>query len=409
MAAALLVAGCGSDAASGNDVTGTTAEAGDRLLGTPRPATKAPISIGFITDGAGSAAVDHSNELLMSKATVKWLNEYRGGLAGHKIELTICDAGGDVAKSGECATQMIQKDVTVVVGGQLANDGAVWQPLHDAGVPLLLYGATDAGALTDTASTFSLVSSIAIQVEVPSAVAKADHVTKVRTIVVDVPAAVTFYKTIAKNLFAERGITDFGFVAVPPGTADFVPVISQLGQEPGVISIIGNSAFVIGVLRALGALGIDTPVTSLSEGITDAVRKAIPATQLEGLVMSATTPVGDDDDKGIQLFKAVAEKFASGHVDLSQTDGLATFNTITALALVLEDFSGEVTSESIVRALKSAPQMPLLAGGGLEFRCNGKAVALTPAACSRGTLMITLGPDSRPTAYKVVGNTPIPD
>jgi branched-chain amino acid transport system substrate-binding protein len=47
--------------------------------------------------------------------------------------------------------------------------------------------------------------------------------------------------------------------------------------------------------------------------------------------------------------------------------------------------------------------------GGLRFRCNGKAFPDQPAVCVRGGLASTLDAKGQPTAYKVLGNTPIPD
>ncbi|MBL7495057.1 hypothetical protein I6A84_29940 [Frankia sp. CNm7] len=57
-----------------------------------------------------------------------------------------------------------------------------------------------------------------------------------------------------------------------------------------------------------------------------------------------------------------------------------------------------------------APAKPVPAGGGLNFRCDGKAVPLTSAVCVRGTMRTQLGADGQPTLpYRAVGATPIED
>ena len=92
------------------------AASADSVLGTKNPAKGTPVKIGLVTDGKGSAT-DNSIETPVTEAAVKWINQYRGGIGGHPIDLDICVTGGDPSKSVDCANQMIQDDVAAVVLG----------------------------------------------------------------------------------------------------------------------------------------------------------------------------------------------------------------------------------------------------------------------------------------------------
>ena len=129
------------------------AASADSGLGTKTPAKGTPVKIGLITDGKTSGT-DNSIETPVSEAAVKWINQYRNGVGGHPIDLDICTNNGDPSKSADCANQMIQDDVAAVVFGSNQFSLNAWTPLHDAGVPVFIFGSGTPDLLEDTASTF---------------------------------------------------------------------------------------------------------------------------------------------------------------------------------------------------------------------------------------------------------------
>src|SRR6478735_2989636 len=50
-----------------------------------------------------------------AKAYGKYINA-KGGINGHKVQVLICDEGGDPTKATDCARQAIQEHVAAVVG-----------------------------------------------------------------------------------------------------------------------------------------------------------------------------------------------------------------------------------------------------------------------------------------------------
>ncbi|WP_007511187.1 ABC transporter substrate-binding protein [Pseudofrankia saprophytica] len=405
---ALVGAACGdsgSGGSGGSDGSGGSANAS--LLGPKQAATGTPIKIGTVSDGQ-TPAFDNTIQIEAAKAITAYLNEHRGGLAGHPIELVSCQTQADPGKAADCANQLVQADVSMAVFGEITTMAQVWKPLHDANIPVFTYGTTETGALLDTTSTFALASQIAGLADLPIGVAKEHNLKKVTAVVIDVPQATGFYEAVGKQTFADAGI-DLQLIKVPPGTADMTPQLAGVASgTPTEVHILGNDAFCIAAFDGLRAVNFTGPISVLNQCVTDSSRKSI-GSRLKGVSMGSPLALGDDSNKDLNLWKAIAETY--GHdIDLSNSVGATVYLTMMAMYSSLDGITGDLTPAAMVAKIKSAPNKPLPAGGGLTYRCNGKAYALTPAVCVRGTLLTTLDEHGNPTLpYRPTGNSPVED
>ena len=59
-------------------------------LGQPNKATGTAVTIGLISDGK-SDTIDNTPEIKAAQAAVSYINNYKGGLAGHPIKLEVCE------------------------------------------------------------------------------------------------------------------------------------------------------------------------------------------------------------------------------------------------------------------------------------------------------------------------------
>jgi branched-chain amino acid transport system substrate-binding protein len=394
----------GDEQSTTSTTTGTTLSA-EELLGPDDAASGEPVRVGFISDGS-SSFVDNSVEGRVAEATVEWLNAHRGGIAGRPIELVPCDLLGEPASSAACGEQLVEEGVTVVVGNEVASAEAAWQPLHDAGIPVMLFSAQDPLTSADS-GTFVLSDPVASAVDTPLAVAEDAAAERLTTVIIDVPGAAETLEEYAGPSFDEAGI-DLAFLRVPPGTADMTAQLAPLASDgTGAAYVIGNDAFCIAAFNGLRQTGFTGPITSISQCITDATRDAV-GDELEGVVISSSTAVGATSDPSVQLFRAVIDEYGED-VDVTLNQSLATFAVVTALHDGLDGVEGEVTSESVVEALSTADEMELHAGLGRTFRCNGKANEDQAAVCTRGTIVTTLDAEGRPGNYSLEGSSEIPD
>ena len=408
---ALLGAACGddTDVASDGDssATSTEVDAGTSLLGEPAPAEGEPVKLGFIYEGKASSR-DATIDRQVTTATVEYVNEYRSGIAGQPIELVSCEALADPGRSVDCANQMVQADVVAVVVGGFANVDAVFDPLHDAGIPYIVYSASSPKLFTDPDSTFILTNTLFGLGGLPLSVAKEAGVSKISVVVIDLPVTTAYYKSIGAATFEAEGI-ELKLIPVAPGTADMTPFLQGLGDDT-LVHVVGNDGFCIPAFNALQAVGFEGPVTTVSLCVTDATREQAPAELLDGLVVQATSPIGDANDPDMQLYQAILNHYASDQdVDPENGFGVSMFTTVMGLVDAVGGLSGEVTAETVLAAIKAMPQKELTSGGGVFYRCNGKAHPLFPALCGLGGLRATLDADGEPTGYEVVDNQPIPD
>jgi branched-chain amino acid transport system substrate-binding protein len=370
------------------------------VLGTKDPAKGQPVKIGYLVDGK-TAATDNAAEEVLAPALARYLNDYRGGIGGRPIQLETCTTNGDPAKATVCANQMVQDHVVAVVIGALGEDEAAWRPLHQAKIPEFT-GTVSPAPLTDPTGVFGLEDPLSSVVNAPAALAKSKGLGKVTQVVIDVPSATVFMKTVGPAMFKAKGL-QFAFVAVPRGTADMTPQMQQLASgNPGVVQIIGDDTFCTAALEGLKAVGFKGTISVISNCVTDATRKAM-GSFLNGVVMTATSPSGDNSDPDMKLFGAIVNTYDKGGISPADAGADMLYTSMMAMGAVLHDLTGPITPATVTAHVKAMPLMPLPLGGGLTFRCNGKADPLLPAVCTTGMLVTTLNSSGLPTTYKPVG------
>jgi branched-chain amino acid transport system substrate-binding protein len=401
----LGAASCGSDAKTAAPSGSTSGSS--KVLGPLDKADGTPVKIAVISDGQMSTG-DTSYEAKVIRAEAKWLNDHRKGIAGHPIDLVVCETRGDPGKAADCANQVIEQDVTAVITGQLRQMETVWKPLHEAKVPVIFYGANGDQILADRERTFSLASNTA-PVVLPALVAKQKGVKKkVAIAVLDVPAATELYEDTAPALFEELGV-EFEVFPIPPGVPDVTPQMQRIASGGfGVVHLVADPSACIAILNGLRNVGAKVAITTLSFCVDDATRAAVGAENLAGVVMSATSPAGLDN-ADTRLYKAILDTYADGFRPQAEGSAMNSMMPLGALSVALEDLQGDLTPESLVTGLHQMTQKQLPFSGGLTFRCNGKANPASPAICVRGSLVATLDKAGKPGSYDKVGDTPIPD
>jgi branched-chain amino acid transport system substrate-binding protein len=133
--AAVVVVGCGGGGSSSSGSTeaeatteaeteGETAPASEEGeasgLGKPDKATGTPIVFGMLNLENGPVAFPQSRE--GAEAAIEYVNNYKGGIQGHPIELAECATDGQPATSTRCANQIVEKNPLLILGG--ADTGA---------------------------------------------------------------------------------------------------------------------------------------------------------------------------------------------------------------------------------------------------------------------------------------------
>lgn len=370
-------------------------------LGPVDRAEGAAIRLGVIVEGV-SEGISSDIDGQAAEATVAWLNEHRGGLAGHPIELRLCTTNGDPGRASDCANSLIADGVVAVAVPNSTQAESIWAVLTAADMPVMFYGASTPDVLADD-TTFALTNPTSLLAAVPVAVAEQDGATAVTAVVIDVPAAVD---AVANS---ERAFTDAGLsleiMPVAPGTADMTPQMQQVVTDnpDGVVTVIGNDTFCIAALNGLRTAGFAGSLAATSGCITDATRTAVPGDFLEGIQIGALTPFADRSNPSVVQYLAVLDAYGAANADREANSGLVTFITVSALVIAAQGVAGEVTPESVLTAIRAMEESVMPGTGGQRFRCGPDTEPPVQEICSStGVLTTTLDASGNTTSFTML-------
>lgn len=405
----LAVVGCGDDDDDDGATTpdgGSEQPAGD-LLGPEDAASGEPVKVGMVSDGA-TDAFDNTDELRAAQATARYWNAHKAGIGGRPIEVVTCETGADPAGATDCANQFVEQDVVAVALSQSAVTESVWEPLHAAGIPTLLFQAFGEGVMTDEQSTFTLLNPLGTYFGLPLSVAESEGADKIAFVVIDVPQALDILREGDGPGILENAGLEYEVVPIAPGTADMTSQMQQVVDEDvGVVQVIGNDAFCIAAFNGLAAVGYEGAITSISQCITDATREGVAGGGLEGIYLTATVALGAADDPTFQLYQAVMDTYGEDVTDVNNNTAMGAYAAMGALATALEGIEGDVTPETVIQAIKAMPESDLPGAGGVTFQCGGSAMASQPAVCTNQSLRTQLDAEGQPTTFEVVDSSDV--
>ena len=389
-ATALLVAtsavsACSSSGSNGkSSASASTTAANTALLGPLNRATGEPLKIGFIYSGQTQAA-DFRDELTLARATVKYINEHLGGVAGRPLELVACADNQSPATAAECANEMVAAHVPAVLQPSPTQPAAIMKVLAAAKVPYLTRAALDQSVLL---SPYGYVMGNPLSVLGTSIkVAKAEGKKKVALFVIDVPASAQL-SGIATPLYKKQGL-DLLAYAVPLGTPDMTPQV-QAAVSKGAESflVLGEPAFCISALKAMKTVGFTGQVVIISQCLSPNIAKAVPG-GLDG-VKVATMEARGQKDPDVERYDAVAARYAPGTPPHESTNA-DSYALVLAFARAMKDLNpSNVTPATVVQTLNGMSPQPMPLLPGQTFQCNRKVSPLTPAVCSNGAAILTL-------------------
>ena len=400
----LAVTGCGGGDSSSR-ANGPEGADVQELLGPEEVATGDPVRFGMVSDGA-TDAFDNTDELRAAEAAAEYWNEHRGGVSGRPVEVVTCETGSDPAGATDCANQMVEAGVVAVALSQSGVTESVWEPLHAAGIPTMLFQAFGENLLTDEQSTFAISSPLSTFYGLPISVAETEGADEIAFVIIDVPQALSILEEGAGPDILDNAGVEHEIVKVPPGTADMTSQMQEVVDSgAGVVDVIGNDAFCIAAFNGLQAVGYDGAITSITQCITDATREGVPGDTLEGMYLTASLALGATDDPTYQLYQVVMSTYGADVSDVENATAMGGYTAMAALATSLEGISGDITPETVTEAIKTMPEQELPGGGGVTFQCGGSAVEAQPAVCSNQWLRTQLDADGQPTSYEAVDST----
>jgi branched-chain amino acid transport system substrate-binding protein len=392
LVAAAVIATAGTPAASAS-ISRAAA-----VLGATNKATGTSVKVGLISDGK-SDTIDNTPEIKAAQAAVQYVNQYKGGVAGHPIDLDVCETHQTPAGATDCATQMVNDKVVAVLYGVTGQGGSIYKGLQGSNIPLIAQGSIDQDTLTGQGS-FALANLLSSVIAAPAGVAQAKGIKKAAIVVIDVPAASGPVKAIGPAFYKNAGI-DADVVAIPPGTADMTPQIqAELAKNPGQFAVIGDSTFCTSALKAIKTVGFKGSIVINPECIGEKTGASIPG-GYSGVVVTTWNTSSDHSTKDYKTYSAVLDKYAKG----SSKGGTAPggYMVIRSFADAMSKATGDIDAASVMSTFSAmASPVSFAMGGGTTFQCGTKPVVIAPNICATQVLEGKLDKQGSGSNFKVL-------
>ena len=383
---AIVAASCssttsGTDTADTADGPGTTVDVA-AALGAPNPATGSTVLVGLITEG-GSEALGSQAELNSRGAqiAVDYVNEYLGGIGGHKIELFTCGNQSTPAGATDCANQMVEKKVVAVIHPYTGQGSAQVPVVTGAGIPYVTLSGSSSEELT-TPGVFALTGGYPTTLAAFAAKAEQEGVKQFNMIVIDVPAATSGAEALGGIVFTNAGV-DYKITPVPPGTPDMSPQLqAAIDGGADALGVTGDVTTCTAFFQAYQTLALSVP------------RYVIPVCNEKSLIDSYgavldgsfETAITDTTGADAQIYAAMTATYNTGDPidpDPALSPGVAAgASTVINFINGMSGIGTDVTTASILAQMKATKNVVMFLSGGLTYTCNGKAIAILPNVCS---------------------------
>jgi branched-chain amino acid transport system substrate-binding protein len=349
-----------------------------------KKATGTPVKIGLINN-EGSSPVAEPSTGDAAVAAADYANAELGGIGGHPIQVIRCAENEDVASATACANEMVQDNVAAVDIGTTGLGNTIVPIITKAGIPYVSATGSSSDELT-TPGTFMWTGGFPADLGGMAKLAGQHGYKKVTAFVIDAPSALAGAKEIGTPAFKAAGVT-LSIEAVPDAVADATPqVTAGLGDQPGAVAIVADASTCTSVLQALSTVDPSIPVYANTSCLNSSTLTAL------GSAMNGVRIFGRSDTQSnnpeAELYRYVMAKYYPSANPSG--DSVTGYQGMLGLIRATASLTGDPTPASITTAIKAAADVPLPAGAGLTFTCNGKMFPGLPSNCSSGDVVLTI-------------------
>jgi len=375
-----------TSAASGSASASSTGSASAALAPflQGKKATGAPVKIGLINN-EGSSAVAEPTTGDAAVAAADYANDELGGIAGHTIQVDRCSENEDTASATACANKMVQDNVAAVVIGTTGFGNTMVPIITKAGIPYVSATGSSSAELT-TPGTFMWTGGFPADLGGMAKYAASKGIKKVTAYVINTPSAIEGAQAVGAPLFKAAGV-GFTIEPVPFGVADATPqVTAGLAGKPGAAAIVADAGTCTSILKALTTVSPGLPTMGNTSCLNTSTLTALGSAMNGVRIMGRSDTQSDDPEA--QLYRYVFAKYYPD--DSPSGDAVTGYQGMLGLVRALSTLTGDPTPATITAAIKAATNVPVPAGAGLTFTCNGKAMAGLTSNCSAGDVVLTV-------------------
>jgi branched-chain amino acid transport system substrate-binding protein len=395
-AATLAGAAACSSGGSSAAVAGSASATGSSTISTSTipaglspyfPGTKAagtPVKIGLINnEGSSPSAEPQIGD--SAEAAADYANAELGGIGGHPIQVDRCSENEDTASATSCANKMVADQVGAVVIGTSGFGDSMVPIITKAGIPYVSVTASAPSEGT-TPGTFMWSGGYEATLAGFAKYSEQKGYKKVTAYAIDTPASLAGAKELGDPLFKAAGV-GLTISPVPPGVPDATSqVTAGLASKPDAVAVIADPGTCTSVLKAINVVDPTIPTMGITSCLTTSAVQALGSALSGVKVFGASAPQASDAEA--KLYQYVMAKYYPKDDITGYT--VTGYQSMLGLIRAVAGLKGTPAPTTITAAIKAAKNVPLPAGGGLTFTCDGKAVAGQSSDCSAGEVMVTI-------------------
>lgn len=367
--------------------------ANDNALGPPNPANDSAVTVAVITDAGDHFGGTGPLVAQGAKAAVAYLNEYKGGLAGHKVTLYVCENQETPAGGRACGTDVVGRRAAAVIVPFTGEGATEVPPIVGAGIPFITLTGSSTAELT-TPGAFSIGGGLASDLGVVALHAKQHGYKKVVFLVADQAAAVQGAQVLGQVVFQHAGV---GFQVIParPGAADMrARLRAAVADGASAVGLLGDQSLCSSFLHAYKEAGTHLPRYLL---VTCQDPSIIDSTSLDGVFRGSflvgVTP-GWNSGNATALYSGIVSRFmpqVNPDPSASANEAAGVTALLTLSSLMTGSPGSSVSAASVLHRAQTAQGVPIPFSGGQTFTCNGKAIARLPSVCSSSAAVGVVG------------------
>ncbi len=375
-------ASSGATSAASSSSASAPAALSPFLLG--KKATGTPVKIGLINN-EGSSAVAEPTTGDAAVAAADYANDELGGIAGHPIQVDRCSENEDTASATACANKMVQDNVAAVVIGTTGFGNTMVPIITKAGIPYVSATGSSSAELTSP-DTFMWTGGFPADLGGMAKYAASKGIKKVTAYVINTPSAIEGAQSVGAPLFKAAGVA-LTIEPVPFGVADATPqVTAGLAGKPGGAAIVADAGTCTSILKALTTVSPGLPTMGNTSCLNTSTLTALGSAMNGVKIMGRSATQSNDAEA--QLYRYVMGKYYPS--DTITGDTVTGYQGMLGLVRALSTLTGDPTPATIITAIKAATNVPVPAGAGLTFTCDGKAMAGLTSNCSAGDVVLTV-------------------
>jgi len=377
LAIATALAGCGSS--GGGSSTGSSAAAAP---------TRSPLKLFFINEQGSTTGASYPQETTAAKAAISYINDKLGGVDGHPLKLTTCFTDTAPAVTTTCANKAVTANPIAITAGTLADDGNIIAVTSRTDIPYVSNSGFTAQTLTARDKAF-IVSNYADAFDTAAPLLMGRHkVTRVAQIYVNVPAVVNGLIPLTKKALDKQGIA-YDLYPVPYPSSDLTPTISAVARtKADAVQFNVDPITCAAALNAIRTFQFDKPLYMGSACRTPTTNRIVASLPQKVYGQLGALPASSDDPDAKVLREAFATAGLTSKLDDQwAVDGFTDIMNIYAALKKASASGGEITSASLIAALKAGGIHQFLMGPSATFTCDGSVLPELPALCSLTALV----------------------